>query len=275
MAKGVISYGLVPSLQASGTATFYQSWAASLRSKGWQVVSVGVGQEAAQRYDPQWGDEHSFILAPQETDLTKQVQAFLDWVNHSQVDIVIPTGEFNIMAALPHLPPRVRYITICHSVIRSAYIFSSLYPERLSHAVAINQVQMATLHRRWKVPQEKLVLIPHGIALEKFSEILPSDRNYDSLQLLFIGTISHDIKGVLWLPRIIENLSDRHISSFLHVVGAGPDLAKLKSAVVARGLDSQVRFYGTQPPEEIPRLLSRADILLMPSRFEGFPLVCS
>ncbi len=268
--KGVIAYGLAP--YSTGTATFYLTVAAGLRQRGWRVFSIAVGREAAERYDPKFGDAYSIILAPEETDPAKQVQAFLKWVEEAQVDIVIPTYEDNILAAIPHLPARVRYITICHNVIRSAYLVSTVHLERLSYAVAINQLQMGILHRRWGVPLNRLRLIPNGVDTGKLSQIPRRSNLSDTIQLIYLGMISHDHKGVLWLPPMLKELSRRSILFFLHVVGSGPDSERLKAAISRNGLASRVHFYGTQPAEEIPGLLSQADISLMPSLFEGFPL---
>ena len=138
--KGVIACGLVP--YAGGTTPFSRLFAKGLRARGWQVYSVAVGAEAQQGFDPHFGDDHSVILAPQETDLTLQVKAFLDWVEQEQIDIVIPNTQANILAAIPHLPLRVRYLSICHNVTRGTYVIVSLHPDRLSAVVAINQRQL-------------------------------------------------------------------------------------------------------------------------------------
>ena len=269
--KGTIAYGSAPC--ATGTSTFYLNWASGLRQRGWKVFSVAVGKRAAQESDPRFADEYSVIIAPDEMELPMQVRAFRRWVEEKEVDIVIPTYENNIIAAIPHLPERIRYITICHSVIRSAYVVSSRYPERLNFAVAINKVQEEKLHHVWKIPPEKIRLIPNAIDLMKFNGNRQKRTSNEAIKLIYIGNINHDIKGVLWLPPILKELSRLQISFFMHVAGAGPDTERLHQAIAKNGMADRVNLHGAQSQQAVIDLLSHGDILLTPSRFEGFGLV--
>jgi len=54
------------------------------------------------------------------------------------------------------------------------------------------------------------------------------------------------------------------------IAGTGPEEASLKRLCAELGLSDSVRFLGFV--EDVPRLLGRADIFLMPSRWEGFGL---
>jgi len=269
--KGVIAYGDAPN--SSGIGTFYQNWSTRLRARGWQVYSVAIGPYAAGLYDPRFGDDYTRILVPEETDLTRQVQAFSQWVEERRVDLVIPNYETRILAAIPYLDARVRYLTICRSVIRSAYVVSTLYRERLSAAVATTPLQAQKLEA-WGVPREKIRFIPHGIDLRKFyCGLAPESYNSDAISLIFVGRVSDDQKGVLWLPKILGKLADWDIPFSLQVIGNGPDLELLRERFASRGLSSMVRFYGTLAQEAVASQLAAAHIFLMPSRFEGFGLV--
>ena len=269
--KGTIAYGSAPC--ATGTSTFYLNWAPALRQRGWKVFSVAVGKRAAEESDPRFGDEYSVILAPEETALSAQVQAFRRWVEERKVGIVIPTYENNIIAAIPHLPECIRYITICHNIIRSAYVVSTRHPERLNFAVAINKVQVEKLHHVWKISLEKIRLIPNAIDLTKFNGNRQNITSNEAINLIYIGKINHDIKGVLWLPAILKELCRLQIPFLMHIAGAGPDIERLHQDIAKNGIADRVHFHGVQSQRAVMDLLSHGDILLMPSRFEGFGLV--
>lgn len=266
--KGVIAYGLAP--HPGGTTTLYRHLAKGLRARGWRVFSVAVGQKAAQSFEPHLGDDYSVILAPQETALKAQVATFLHWLQEKQVDIVIPNCEENLIAAIPHLPERVRYLSVCHTVVRTAYLVSSLHPDRLSAIICANPRQMVVLERHWGVPREKLRLIPHGIDTQEYEGIGREEGATGPIRLIFLGRIEDMDKGVLWLPPILKRLSALGVPFSLRVVGWGADLEGLKTALAGGGLGRQVDFRGPVSPGEVPRVLSQADIFLMPSRFEGF-----
>lgn len=63
----------------------------------------------------------------------------------------------------------------------------------------------------------------------------------------------------------------QHIPSRLLLVGEGPELPKIFSKVRALGLEHRVTFLGKQ--DEVAKVLSMADIMLLPSEKESFGLV--
>jgi len=268
--KGVIAYGLVP--YAGGTTTFYRMFAQGLRARGWQVHSVAVGAEAHQGFDPHFGDDYSVILAPQETNLASQVKAFLDWVEQQQVDFVIPNTQGNILAAVPHLPHKVRYLSICHNVTRGTYVIVSLHPDRLSAVVTINRRQLEDLEHRWRIPPHLLRLIPYGIDLSRFTAPVRPLQATGPLRLIFLGRLEDLPKGIMLLPAILKKAGNLGVNYVCDILGSGPDEEKLKKAIYDSGLQSCVNFQGQALPQEVPRWLASADIFLMPSRFEGLPL---
>ena len=56
---------------------------------------------------------------------------------------------------------------------------------------------------------------------------------------------------------------------------AGPDEKKLKDTVQTYGLISSVTFYGEAEWERAMQLMSLMDIVVVPSRFEGFGLTAA
>jgi glycosyltransferase involved in cell wall biosynthesis len=268
--KGVIAYGLAP--YAGGTTTVYRVLAQGLRERGWRVCSVGVGAGASEAFDPQFGDDHSVMLAPDMTGLSAQVKVFLEWVEQNQVNLVIPNTQGNLLAAVPHLPSRVRYLSICHSVSRGSYLTATLHRERLSAVVAINRRQMEDLTGRWRLPAHLVRLIPHGIDLARFSSPARPPTAGGPLRLVFLGRLEDLDKGVMLLPAILQKAAKLGVDFFCDILGSGPDEERLKRALEASGLKAAVGFAGQVPPQEVPARLASADIFLMPSRFEGFGL---
>jgi glycosyltransferase involved in cell wall biosynthesis len=55
------------------------------------------------------------------------------------------------------------------------------------------------------------------------------------------------------------------------VAGSGPDEARLRAAIEQRGLGDRFRLLGTVRPIDV--FLSAIDVLAIPSRFEGLPLI--
>lgn len=55
--------------------------------------------------------------------------------------------------------------------------------------------------------------------------------------------------------------------------GDGPLRPQLEARTQALGLGNRVRFLGKVPPEEVPSLLSRVDMFVLPSHYETFGVV--
>jgi glycosyltransferase involved in cell wall biosynthesis len=65
------------------------------------------------------------------------------------------------------------------------------------------------------------------------------------------------------------HLLPRHRDLRYLIVGDGPRRAELKRLATSLGLDSRVTFMGHR--EDVPALLARADLFVLPSRSEAFP----
>ncbi len=61
----------------------------------------------------------------------------------------------------------------------------------------------------------------------------------------------------------------------LTIVGDGPERPALEALTARLGLGTLVRFAGAVPPEQIPRVLAHADIMLFPALGEGFGLAAA
>lgn len=57
------------------------------------------------------------------------------------------------------------------------------------------------------------------------------------------------------------------------MVGAGPDLARIRRQIAANGLDGRIQAIGELPNRALPAIYRAADVAIMPSYEEGFPRV--
>lgn len=125
------------------------------------------------------------------------------------------------------------------------------------------------------LPREKLTVIPNGVDVAKFRDTQPADgaslglptvRRY----FISIGRLDRQ-KGFDWLlpqlPRIFAERPDYD----LLLVGEGPERGRLQTQAAELGIRERVHFLGWRG--NIPQLLKLADLLLLPSRWEGMPNV--
>ena len=119
------------------------------------------------------------------------------------------------------------------------------------------------------------------VDVELEQETYPSDT---TVKLVFIGQCIHR-KGIDILLRALHDL--KHLNWRLQIVGDGPERENLESLCVNLELSEHVCFLGAQENQETMRILDGNDLLVLPSRWDGWgavvnealmhgvPVVCS
>ena len=148
---------------------------------------------------------------------------------------------------------------------------------RLSTAVVgCSEEVTQTLASRDKIPVAKLVSIPNGIDLQKFSSFsgagvreefgLPVERQLIGVVGRLHEQKAHDdlFRALALLPQVRA----RQLTCL--VIGTGDLLAPLTQLVKELGLEDCVIFTGMRT--DVPRLVAALDVFVMSSRWEGLPI---
>jgi glycosyltransferase involved in cell wall biosynthesis len=101
---------------------------------------------------------------------------------------------------------------------------------------------------------------------------LETSREASRSGLLFVGRLV-SIKGTDVAIRALRRLHDRGIERSLTICGGGPEMPSLKKLAEEKGLSRAVRFEGWTQPEELVEHYSKAEVTLVPSRYEPFGIV--
>ena len=157
-------------------------------------------------------------------------------------------------------------------------LIPTIYQRRLSHLQAYASgflcVSQFVANRLAAQGFPKAKLITHYIGIDVSGMQQPEQRQG---RLLFIGRLV-DKKGVDILLAAMRRLqqSDSKTVPGLDIAGSGPLEAELR----AQAADlSSVRFLGWQTPEQLSRILHKAQVVVVPSRIaadgdcEGLPTV--
>lgn len=88
--------------------------------------------------------------------------------------------------------------------------------------------------------------------------------------MAFLGRLEHQ-KGLDVLVGALARLKERGVAFDLRIGGEGSLRPSLEAAVAASGLTESVRFVGRV--DDRAAFLSDRSILVLPSRYEGFPMV--
>lgn len=126
--------------------------------------------------------------------------------------------------------------------------------------------------------KSKVFYMPNAVESETFAfklDVRQQERRRLNLHSrdrvgVYAGRL-HAQKGIDFAIDLMS-LPDRGLHRLI-VVGDGPDEARLHKLVQARGLTDDVTFVGRLPPIAVARLLSAADVFLLPTaRREGLPM---
>ena len=112
----------------------------------------------------------------------------------------------------------------------------------------------------------------HRIVLNGISEaeFEPIDHAGAQCDLVYLGEL-RSAKGVDTLIEALGLLRREHaMTPRILIVGSGPDEAVLKAMTVSQGVAEQCVF---EPPGPIRRALSKAQVMVIPSRAESLPYV--
>jgi len=211
----------------------------------------------------------------------------------------ISTGSYHIVHA--HLFPEIYFVPLAarlsrrtdihliyteHSISnrrrRYPWLFSPLesqFYRQYERVIAVSATTYQSLLAWQPSLSGKVHLITNSIRLEEFnkggnlsrSRVLEGvgiDATQKPTVLLFAGRLSH-AKGCDLLIKALAQIPDCDYDCL--IAGEGPDLEKLESLVKAFHLEKRVRFLGAR--SDVRALLSCADILVVPSRWEGMPLI--
>ncbi len=145
----------------------------------------------------------------------------------------------------------------------------SIYP-LLSEWIVISRTQERLL-RRFIARETPVHLLPNPLSWDFVcSPKIPGTP----LKIATIGRIYFPQKGQDSIPIIARELRQEHFSFSFRVVGDGPDLKSLKSSIERHHVKECVSVSKWVSPDKLRQMLNEEfDLVLIPSRFEGEPLI--
>jgi len=124
--------------------------------------------------------------------------------------------------------------------------------------LVLNEQIKKTVSNFYKIPLEKISIMPNGIDLSFFTS-----KNSREQKIVFSGVMYHH-RGLEMLfdaiPRIIESLPDAKVV----LLGEGPEMQKLQSIVDEKKISKNVDFKGWIDRIDVPDHLSSASIAIGP-----------
>ncbi|MEM3615531.1 MAG: glycosyltransferase family 4 protein [Candidatus Methanomethylicia archaeon] len=158
-------------------------------------------------------------------------------------------------------------------VLKNKLAFISHIKATNSDKIVVNSYYMKNvLSIYYKIPQNKVVVIPNGVDIEEFTPL--GDKIYleGDPAILYAGRISWE-KGIDILIKAIPMIKKDLKKAKFHIVGSGPWTNEI--ILLAKKLNAYpyIKFHGSFPYRYLPYIFRGADIFVLPSRVEPFGMV--
>lgn len=166
------------------------------------------------------------------------------------------------------------------SPVRKVYrrVMVYLIRKHATHLLGCSRAACRALYREDCFDDPRVRVVPNAVDPEKF-RTSPGARSAirkllslppDEPVIVNVARF-HPQKNHRFLVDVFSNLLRRLPQAHLLLVGDGELRPEIERYAASRGTASRVRFLGAR--DDVPSILSGADLFLLPSLYEGIPLV--
>jgi glycosyltransferase involved in cell wall biosynthesis len=166
-------------------------------------------------------------------------------------------------------------VTSCHSTdlrqfVQCPQLRQRVLPHcrRIDRILALSRDQKKTIQTLHGIAENRIDIVGGGYDDTMFT--LHKKTKAEPVQLLYAGKLSY-AKGVDWLLRTFLEFEKEGLH--LHLAGSGAGDEAEKCLALAKMAGAAITVHGRISQPELAGLMGRCHIFILPSFFEGLPLV--
>lgn len=170
--------------------------------------------------------------------------------------------------------PDLPMVTSCHSTdirqyLQNTHLRNRIFGiQKIDRILALSNTQRNQIAKVHNVEYEQIDVVGGGYDTGCFN---PGEKQRElPLQFVYAGKLSM-AKGVPMLLQAMALLNDSRIH--LHLVGSGTGEESKRCLQLAAQLAPKVTVHGAVSQENLAQLMRKAHVFVLPSFFEGLPLV--
>ncbi|MBN2790259.1 MAG: glycosyltransferase family 4 protein [Candidatus Delongbacteria bacterium] len=138
----------------------------------------------------------------------------------------------------------------------------------LEGVLALSNIQKNEIIKLYGFSADKVHVVGAGFNEELFSVSEKPDP--DPIQIVYAGKLSRS-KGVPWMLKAFSRIKE--INWKLHLVGSGSGKEKEECLELSKELKENVVIHGAVHQHELALIMKHSHIFILPSFYEGLPLV--
>ena len=143
---------------------------------------------------------------------------------------------------------------------------NSFFYKNVAAVASVSHASQSDLVYHFPFLKNKTEVIPIGLE----EECIPNSFTFpeNKKNIIHVGGFSFE-KNHQGLIRIFNQIQSKEQNIMLHLVGDGPLRESIEKEVMAKNLQSKIKFYGFVD-NALP-MIAEADVLILPSIIEGLP----
>ena len=173
--------------------------------------------------------------------------------------------------------PAIPMVASCHgSDLRQFHCCNHLRQQvmlgcsKVSAVCALSLEQKQQIINSYEIPAEKIHIVGAGYDSRIFNPPEPGSKDRATIHMVYAGKLSN-AKGVPWLLRALDAMPEQ--DWHFHLVGDSSGEEKQEILALAHQLGSRITRHGRIEPAQLARLLKSSHLFVLPSFYEGIPLV--
>lgn len=175
---------------------------------------------------------------------------------------------------LKYLFPKIQIVYTAHNIFPDKIIFMKMILHRTA-IVSVGKCVKKNLTETFGVEPERIQIIYNRIQFEKPEKKYRNDtldqlRGKGNWLIGAVGRLSEQ-KGVDVFIDTVQTLKIQKIPVKGILIGDGEERDRLEKLIDEKALRKDIVLLGYQ--DHIPTLISQLDLIVMPSRWEGYPLL--
>jgi glycosyltransferase involved in cell wall biosynthesis len=166
-------------------------------------------------------------------------------------------------------------LTTVHALPESSLGEKTLFSKvvHASHSVnTVSKVQAEMLARAYPQYAERFSHIYCGLNVPRHYEFDFVAPSFDEPVILCLGRLTPQ-KGFDLALNAFARIAPNFPAARMMIVGEGVEESALKDLAANLGIARRVEFTGAVQPKDVFEVINKATMILLPSRFEGLPIV--
>jgi len=258
---------ILPRLDVGGVETGTIDLSKELIKRGHKVIVVSGGGKLVKNLI-EMNVRHIELAVHKKSPITildsiKKLEAI---IKDERVDIVHSRSRVpNIIAFFAARHTGAKFITTAHGYYSNHFI--SRVTGWAKFVIVASSVIGRHMIEDFKVPYERIRLIPRGVDLDKFVFKMPAASSKSEYKIGVVGRIT-PIKGHGFFLQAVARVARLFPKVKVLIVGNAPKdkpgyIENLKTLTKQLQIEKYVDFLGAQ--YDIPRIMSELDLLVLPS----------